>query len=397
MKKLQKILLSSAILILLFICLPQTAKAIPAFAKKHNLKCTACHTVFPKLNGAGREYKTNGYRLSEELEGEVQRNQVIADDLVLDKQFPMSGLIKGYLYDKKKDKDAKTRSFHELELFVAGNVFKNISAWIEVEAEDENDFSPGVEMGIVSFHLSKYANIQAGYGPYFFSDPFDTLADWGRRMTRSHKAPWDYTKNYASGVRLRSATQFISLFGRAEGLFYSVGYHRDTGDPEGEGGEDVSARVAYEFSPEFGDTAANISIGGFGVFGMQNKATEVDFTRIGVDLQVEIGESFNLLGAYLASKDDLPGNLEEKNNSFYGEMFWVFYNTALNSPSFVPLVRIENYERANGDISFTDISLNLSYYVTQNVRLSVEYWSNLSTPDGVDKNNRITAYFTLIM
>jgi len=130
---------------------------------------------------------------------------------------------------------------------------------------------------------------------------------------------------------------------------------------------------------------------------MQNKATEVDFTRVGVDLQVEIGDSFNLLAAYLASKDDLPGNLEEKNNSFYGEMFWVFYNTKLNSPAFVPLVRIENYERSNGDISFTDISLNLSYYVTQNVRLSVEYWSNLSTPDGVDNNNRITAYFTLIM
>ena len=127
MKKLQKIFLSSAILLLFFACFPQSAKAIPAFAKKHNLKCTACHTAFPKLNGAGREYKTNGYRLSEELAGEVQRNQVIADDLVLDKQFPISGLIKGYLYDKKKDKDAKTRSFHELELFVAGNVFKNIS------------------------------------------------------------------------------------------------------------------------------------------------------------------------------------------------------------------------------------------------------------------------------
>lgn len=396
MKKLQKLFLSSLVLILFFACFPQSAKAIPVFAKKHNLKCTACHTAFPKLNGAGREYKTNGYRLSEELAGEVQRNQVISDDLVLDKQFPISGLIKGYLYDKKNDKDAKTRSFHELELMIAGNVFKNISAFVEIEAEDENDFVPGVEMGVVGFHLSQYANILAGYGPYFFSDPFDTLVDWGRRMTRSHRAPWDYTKNYGSGVRLRKATQFISLFGKVDGLFYSVGYHRDTGDPEGAGGEDISVRAAYEFRPEFGDTAANISLGGFGVFGMQNKATEVDFSRIGVDLQVEIGESFNLLAAYLASKDDLPGNLEEKNNSFYGELFWVFHNK-LNSPSFVPLVRIENYERSNGDISFTDISVNLSFYVSQNVRLSLEYWSNLSTPDGVDKNNRITAYFTLIM
>lgn len=373
------------------------ANAIPAFAKKHNLKCTTCHTAFPKLNAAGRKYKTNGYRLDEELAGEVQRNLKLADDLEMDRSFPISGLVKGYLYDKKKNSDSKTRSLHEVELMIAGNVFKNVSFWGEIEAEDENDFAPGIEAGAVGFHISPYVNILTGYGPYFFSDPYDTLSDWGRRMTRAHKAPWDITKSYASGVRLRKSTQFVTLYGKASGFFYSVGYHRDLGDPEGEGSGDISARAAYEFTPELGDTATNISVGGFGVFGKQGTdASGVDFSRAGFDLQAEIGDSFNLLFVYLMSRDDLVSGVKEKNNSLYSEIFWVFYKKNF-SPSFVPLLRIEKYEKNNGELSFTDLVFDLSYYFTQNVKLSLEFWTNFSTPSGIEKKNRITGFFTLLL
>ena len=373
------------------------ANAIPAFARKYNLKCTTCHTAFPKLNAAGRKFKINGFRLDEEIAGEVQHNMKIADDLQLEKSFPISAIIKGYVYDKKKNSDSKTRPLHEVELQIGGNIFKNVSFFTEIAAEDENDFSPEVEVGAVGFHLSPYINILGGYGPYFFSDPYDTLADWGRRMTRAHKAPWDITNSYASGVRLRKSTQFISLYGNTSGFYYSVGYHRDLGDPEGEGGGDVSARAAYEFTPEFGDTAANISVGGFGVFGQQGAGDSgVDFSRAGFDLQTEVGDSFNLLFVYLMSRDDLSPGIEEKNNSFYGEAFWVFYNKSF-SPSFVPLLRIEKYEKDNGALSYTDLVLNLSYYLTQNMKLSLELWSNLSTPSGLEKKNRITAFFTFLL
>lgn len=369
--------------------------AIPAFAKKHSLNCTDCHTAFPKLNAYGRDYKARGYRLEgEDIEDELK----IAEDLVLEKSFPLSVLVKGYAYDKRKDRDAKTRGFHELEMMIGGNVFKNISFWAEIEAEDENDFSPGIEMGIVGFHISPYTNISIGYSPYFWNDPYDTLVDWGRRMTRAHKAPFDVTNSYASGVRLRSGNQFISFYGKAKNIYYSVGYHRDLSDPEGEGGEDISARAAFEFSPKFGDVESNISFGGFGVFGKQGGRGDegIDFSRYGFDLQAEVG-SLNLLFVYLLAQDDLSteGTLEEKNNSLYGEIFWVFHNKNA-SPTLVPLVRLENYEKNDGNISYTDLTLNLSYYLSQNVKLSAEYWTNLSVPDGLDKGNRITAFFTLL-
>ncbi|MGB6679917.1 MAG: hypothetical protein WBF08_01160 [Candidatus Bathyarchaeia archaeon] len=395
MKTTWKLAFLSILGVLAVILFTQPVQAIPAFAKKHSLSCTDCHTAFPKLNAFGRDYKANGYRLEDE---DMQDEQKIAEDLVLEKNFPLSVLVKGYAYDKQKDKDAKTRGFHELEMMIGGNVYKNISVWAEIEAEDENDFSPAIEMGIIGFHLSPYANISIGHGPYFWNDPYDTLVDWGRRMTRAHKAPLDVTSSYGSGVRLRSANQFISLYGKASNIYYSLGYHRDVSDPEGGGGEDISARAAFEFSPKFGDTEADISFGGFGVFGKQGgKGDEgIDFSRYGFDLQAEMG-ALNLFFVYLLAQDDLSpqGSIEEKNNSLYGELFWVFYDEA-KSPSFVPLVRLENYEKDDGSINYTDLTLNLSYYFSQNVKLSVEYWANLSVPDGADKGNRITGFFTLL-
>lgn len=377
--------------------LSQPVQAIPPFAKKHNLKCTNCHSAFPNLNAAGREYKANGYRLTEEVEGEVQRNQKISEDLILERSFPLAGLIKGYVYDKKKDGKQKTRPLHEVEIMIGGNAYKNFSVWAEIEAEDENDFAPSIEMGITGWHPSPYANVLAGYGPYFFSDPYNTLADWGRRMTRSHRAPWDITNSYGSGVRLRSSTPFISFYGKANQFFYSVGYHRDLNDPEGEGGEDISGRAAVEFSPEFGEIATNFSIGGFGVFGNQGEEEETqrEFTRAGIDIQAEIGDSFNLLFALLRSRDDTDSGIKENNTALYGELFWIFSNS-VSSPTFVPLARLDYYERKDGEESFTDLSLNLSYYVVQNIKLSLEFWTNLRVPEGLKKQNRVTAFFTLL-
>src|SRR6266571_1141025 len=38
-------------------------EAIPAFARKYGLRCSACHTVWPELNAFGQRFKDNGYQL----------------------------------------------------------------------------------------------------------------------------------------------------------------------------------------------------------------------------------------------------------------------------------------------------------------------------------------------
>ena len=42
----------------------QPASAIPAFARKYNLPCSACHEAWPKLNNFGQVFRDNGYQLN---------------------------------------------------------------------------------------------------------------------------------------------------------------------------------------------------------------------------------------------------------------------------------------------------------------------------------------------
>lgn len=52
----------------LMILLPQRTEAIPQFARRYNLKCSACHTIVPVLNEQGYLFKRLGYHLPPSLE-----------------------------------------------------------------------------------------------------------------------------------------------------------------------------------------------------------------------------------------------------------------------------------------------------------------------------------------
>src|SRR5260370_7287458 len=48
----------------------QPAQAVPAFARKYDLKCYSCHTIPPALNKTGYMFKRLGYRLPpDEMDG----------------------------------------------------------------------------------------------------------------------------------------------------------------------------------------------------------------------------------------------------------------------------------------------------------------------------------------
>jgi len=49
--------------ILLSIALPQSARAVPSFARQTGMACEACHTVWPELTHFGRVFKASGYVL----------------------------------------------------------------------------------------------------------------------------------------------------------------------------------------------------------------------------------------------------------------------------------------------------------------------------------------------
>lgn len=65
-----------AALILIFLILSgnQQANALPAFARKYGLRCSACHESWPMLNYFGQKFKDNGYQLMNDRDSPIWQN-----------------------------------------------------------------------------------------------------------------------------------------------------------------------------------------------------------------------------------------------------------------------------------------------------------------------------------
>src|SRR5882762_3717814 len=51
-----------------------SAHAIPSFARKYGLPCSACHEAWPKLNSFGQQFKDTGYQLMNDRDSPVWQN-----------------------------------------------------------------------------------------------------------------------------------------------------------------------------------------------------------------------------------------------------------------------------------------------------------------------------------
>jgi len=64
---------SVAVLSLILIdCRP--ASAIPAFARKYGMPCSACHEAWPKLSPFGQQFKDNGYQMGNDRDAPIFQN-----------------------------------------------------------------------------------------------------------------------------------------------------------------------------------------------------------------------------------------------------------------------------------------------------------------------------------
>lgn len=52
----------------------QNANALPAFARKYGLRCSACHESWPMLNYFGQKFKDNGYQLMNDRDSPIWQN-----------------------------------------------------------------------------------------------------------------------------------------------------------------------------------------------------------------------------------------------------------------------------------------------------------------------------------
>lgn len=149
----------------LWIVSVESAQAIPAFARKYDLTCTACHTAPPRLNTYGERFLENGYQLPGTEDGGVTKKRTLAD-LSLDDVANFTGVrLRGNVirhYGFKQENPAGTEAgvvqnkaefgFPEVfSLFTAGTLTKNVGFFAELESNLEEAHT-GIERAFLTFN-----------------------------------------------------------------------------------------------------------------------------------------------------------------------------------------------------------------------------------------------------
>ena len=73
-QRINSVLSAAFALIFLILGASQSASALPAFARKYGLRCSACHESWPMLNYFGQKFKDNGYQLMNERDSPIWQN-----------------------------------------------------------------------------------------------------------------------------------------------------------------------------------------------------------------------------------------------------------------------------------------------------------------------------------
>lgn len=128
--------------VLALAALPQSAFAVPSYARQTGLACEACHTVFPQLTPFGRVFKASGYTLFNTLKVE-DINRLKQSTLSLSDIPPVSAMVMAGTSFAAKANDPQSSSTstdfpQQLSLFYAGRIADNVGAYIQLTYDDQS-------------------------------------------------------------------------------------------------------------------------------------------------------------------------------------------------------------------------------------------------------------------
>ena len=320
----------------------------------------------------------------EDLKGETKAPSYMED-------FPLGAVVVSRPYDKKSSGERELHGVHELELFLAGALNKNVSTFLEFEAEDENAWNVEVGHAALNYRYNDAVNVQLSWTPLFFADPYGTIVDHFS-PTVAHYAlvnaeggivdgptAADFGGADAAGA-IGDNRQNVSVNGRFSKFFYIAGISGLANSPTGEKSTVLSGRLAY-------DITDSIMVGGLLVSG-KDRDTDLNFSRTGLDFMGDFGSSRLQVG-FISAKDDVNANTSETNKVISLQGMHVF-KTEKGKPTWVPVARYENYTKNDGNDKYADLILGVSYFLSESVKTMLEYKSDVNTPDGVNKENRAT-------
>ncbi len=163
--------------LLLFLVLGsfQNAHALPAFARKYGLRCSACHEAWPMLNYFGQKFKDNGYQLMNDRDAPIWQNPGYwpvtfritpywhreSTDKVATDATPQAGL--GTVPTVERQITEHGFDLSGLDFHTGGTLDKNISFYVLPSSDPTASFHFETVMGrLDNLFGSSWLNIKLG-------------------------------------------------------------------------------------------------------------------------------------------------------------------------------------------------------------------------------------------
>jgi hypothetical protein len=159
----------AGLLLLAFLVLGsfQSAHALPAFARKYGLRCSACHEAWPMLNAFGQKFKDNGYQLMNDRDGPIWQNNGY---------WPVAFRITPNFHRESTDKVATDQSttgeqqitshgfdITGLDFHTGGTLAKNLSFFVLPSSDSTGAFHFETVMGrLDNLWGSSWLNLKLG-------------------------------------------------------------------------------------------------------------------------------------------------------------------------------------------------------------------------------------------
>ncbi len=146
-----------------------SAVATTQWTRKTGMPCTACHTVFPRLNAYGEQFLKNGYQLPNQKKEEGDESEVWTDNVSNLLGFRLNTTLVGLeTHSFQKDSGASKSTRYTIgnpvwiQLFAAGQIYENISFFSELEYQKSSYKFNWFYFNFTRIGGSKYANFQVG-------------------------------------------------------------------------------------------------------------------------------------------------------------------------------------------------------------------------------------------
>jgi hypothetical protein len=282
------------------------ASLIPAFARRHRVSCSLCHTLLPKLNAFGEQYAGNGFRMSANA---PPRDTINTGDelLQLYRDLPLAIRVDAYISAYTAgESGSDLQTPYNVKILSGGPISRKFSYYLYFFLFERGEVG-GIEDAFVYLDNIAGQPIDLAAGQFQVSDPMFKRElrlenhDYAVYRARVGLQPTDLT--YDRGLMVMVDVAGFTITGEVVN-----GNGRGEAEPNRRLDNDPFKNV---FGHVTRDLTPNLRLGAMGYFGQQEGAVGTGPTvkntvwMAGADATVTAGP-IELNVQYLHREDDTP-------------------------------------------------------------------------------------------